>query len=286
MKILYTLVIGSLLISACQQKPKEQKIHSPLNYSLTGQGTRTLVFVHGWCINGSYWDRQVESFKNTYKVLTLDLAGHGKSKVDRKEWTIANYANDVVDLIRQLKLDSVILIGHSMSGNINLLVYDKIPEKAIGFIGIDNLQELGKEQSDSAKAQSEGFIKMLETNFSATAHQFAYFLFSPTTDSTVRYRVMNDIMTMDTVMAAATLRSLFEESLNEAVYSKKLKIPLILINSDVHPVDEDLLTKNAGSGFKIFYIHGTGHYPMIEAPDEFNARLQEALDFIRNSVKK
>lgn len=286
MRIIYALVIGCLLISACQQKPKEQKINSPLNYSLAGQGTQTLVFVHGWCINGSYWDRQVESFKDSYKVLPLDLAGHGKSKIDRKEWTIASYAADVVDLIRQLKLDSVILIGHSMSGNINLLVYDTIPEKVIGFIGIDNLHELGKEQSDTAKAESEAFIKMLETNYTSTANLFANFLFSPTTDSTIRFRVMNDIMASDTVRAAATLKSLYGESLKESVYSKKLRVPLVLVNSDRYPVDDNLLTKNAGSGYKVFFVKGTGHYPMIEAPEEFNTRLQEALDFIRSSLKK
>lgn len=284
MRPFYVLWIFALFLSACG--PADQKIKTPLNYSLTGQGTRTLVFVHGWCINGSYWNSQVDAFKNQYKVLTLDLAGHGRSKVERKDWSIANYANDVVDLIRQLKLDSVILIGHSMSGNINLLVYDKIPEKVTGFIGIDNLHELGKGQNDTAKAESEAFIKMLETNYTTTAHLFADYLFSPTTDSTVRARVMNDILTADTVRSAATLRSLYEESSKESVYSKKLKVPLILINSDRYHVDDKLLTKNTGSGYKVFFVKGTGHYPMIEAPQEFNARLMEALDFIRRNDSK
>jgi pimeloyl-ACP methyl ester carboxylesterase len=264
-----------LCISACGQP---SKVTSPLHYSLTGTGSQTLVFVHGWCINGDYWNSQAEAFKDRYKILTLDLAGHGKSKVQRTEWTMQNYASDVVELLTQLKLDNVILIGHSMSGNINLLVYDKIPEKVIGFIGIDNLHELGKEQNDTAKAESEIFLKALETNFNGTAPMFANFLFSPTTDSIVRARVMNDIMAADTIMAAATLRSLFNESQKESVYSKRLKVPLVLINSDTFLVNDSLLSKNAGSGYKVFYVHGTGHYPMIEAPEEFNTKLREALE--------
>ena len=282
----FGLLYVIFFILACNPKTDQPKITSPLHYTLSGNGSQTLVFVHGWCINGSYWNHQTEAFQNKYKVLTLDLAGHGKSKVERKDWTIASYANDVVDLIRQLNLDSVILIGHSMSGNINLLVYDKIPEKVIGFIGIDNLHELGKEPNDTAKAESEAFIKMLETNYISTANLFANFLFSTTTDSTVRASVMNDILTADTVRSAATLRSLYAESLKEGVYSKKLKIPMVLINSDRYPVDDKLLTKNTGSGYKAFFVKGTGHYPMIEAPQEFNARLMEALDFIRRNDSK
>lgn len=280
------LLFVIFFVLACNPKTDQPKISSPLHFTLSGNGTQTLVFVHGWCINGSYWNNQAEAFKNKYKVLTLDLAGHGKSKVARKEWTMSNYANDIADLITQLKLDSVILIGHSMSGNINLLVYDKIPEKVIGFIGVDNLQELGKEMNDTSRAQWESFFKMLETDYRTAAGQFANFLFSPTTDSLVRDRVMHDILQADTLMAVATLRSLFEESLTEKVLSKKLKVPLLLINSDVHPVDENLLAQNAGSGYKIFYVQGTGHYPMIEAPQEFNARLQESLNFIRSSFRK
>lgn len=245
-----------------------------------------MVFLHGWCINGSYWDHQIEAFKEKYKVLTLDLAGHGKSKVDRNDWSLPNYANDVVELLRQLQLDSLILIGHSMSGNINLLVYDKIPDKVIGFIGVDNLQDLGSEPNEASNAQWEGFLKSMEGNFHLTAQQFAQFFFSPSTDSAVRARVMNDVLSSDTVMAVSTLRSLYEASQKESLYSKKLKVPLLLINSDIRPVNETLLSKNAGSGYKIFYVHGTGHYPMIETPDEFNARLQEALDFIHTYRSK
>lgn len=274
------MAVALFLFLACNPKTDQPKITSPLHYTLTGSGTQTLVFVHGWCINGSYWDPQVEAFKDRYRVLTIDLAGHGKSKVQRTDWTIQNYANDVAELITQLKLESVILIGHSMSGNVNLLVHDKISDRVAGFVGIDNLHELGKEFTDSSRAEGEIFLKMMETNFKATAPLFANFLFSPTTDSTVRSRVMNDIMTADTIRAAATLRSLFTESQKESVYSKKLKVPLVLVNSDMFPVNDSLLTKNAGRGYKVFLVHGTGHYPMIEAPQEFNQRLSEALDYI------
>ncbi|MBX7151611.1 alpha/beta hydrolase [bacterium] len=277
MKFANFLIVFFLLAISCQP---EHKINTPLNYVLTGDGTRTLVFLHGWGINQTYWESQVAAFKDRYRILTLDLAGHGQSKVVRTEWTMQNYANDVVDLINQLKLDSVVLIGHSMSGDVNLLVNEKIPSKVIGFIGIDNLQELGTDLPDSAKAQSEMILKMFEDDYVNTVNQFAPSLFSETTDSTVRKRVVNDILNVDHKAAAATLQSVFLTSTMERKLCEKLQVPLMLINSDIHPISEDLLKKHCKKGYRIFQVHGTGHYPMIEAPQEFNDRLNDALKAI------
>lgn len=277
MKLLSFTVSFILLFTACQTP---QKINSPLNYQLTGHGTRTLAFVHGWGINQTYWEPQVAAFKDRYKILTLDLAGHGQSKVTRTEWTMQNYANDVVDLINQLKVDSIILIGHSMSGDVGLLVNEKISSKIIGFIGIDNLQELGTDLPDSAKAQSEMILKMFEDDYVHTVNQFAPSLFSETTDSTIRKRVVNDILNVDHKAAAATLQSVFLTSSMERKLCEKLQVPLMLINSDIHPINEELLKIHCKKGYKIFLVRGTGHYPMIEAPKEFNDRLNEALNAI------
>ena len=48
-------------------------------YDVRGSGERTLVFVHCWSCDRSYWQRQVEEFTDVYRVVTIDLAGHGQS---------------------------------------------------------------------------------------------------------------------------------------------------------------------------------------------------------------
>lgn len=49
----------------------------------------TLVLVHGWMCDQSYWQQQVPVLSKEYGVVTIDLAGHGKSGSDRQDWTIA-----------------------------------------------------------------------------------------------------------------------------------------------------------------------------------------------------
>ena len=56
-------------------KIKEMRVH----YKSLGDGTTALVFVHGWTCDESSWRYQVPFFKKNYRVITLDLPGHGKS---------------------------------------------------------------------------------------------------------------------------------------------------------------------------------------------------------------
>ena len=53
-----------------------------------GKGDTALVFIHGWCGDREYWKHQVDAFAGDYQVVTLDVAGHGESGKDRKEWTV------------------------------------------------------------------------------------------------------------------------------------------------------------------------------------------------------
>ena len=52
-------------------------------YQVHGEGSLPLVFVHGWCCDKSYWNKQIEYFKMDYMIVTIDLAGHGESDSGR-----------------------------------------------------------------------------------------------------------------------------------------------------------------------------------------------------------
>ena len=71
-----------------------------IHYATHGQGEIALVFVHGWAINRRYWDEQVPAFARTHRVVTLDLAGHGRSGRERKDWSMAAFGQDVRAALR------------------------------------------------------------------------------------------------------------------------------------------------------------------------------------------
>ena len=113
-----------------------------ISYQTCGSGEITLLFVHGWCINQGYWSYQSDGFCSDYKIVTMDLPGFGNSGKDRNNWTIEQFGKDVSEVIEQLDLKQVVLIGHSMGGDI-ILETALNNDKVIALIGVDNFKEVG-----------------------------------------------------------------------------------------------------------------------------------------------
>ena len=245
-----------------------------IDYTETGKADTVLLFVHGWGINRSYWADQEKYFSGRFRVVAIDLPGFGQSGKNRNDWSVEAYGKDVNAVIDQLKLNNVILIGHSMAGDIvaEAAVNDSI--HIIGLVGIDNFKTVGYKLT---KEDKEGFAKALaEMKVNFTEVITGYFnrsLFSPSTDSSVRKRVLYDVTHSDSVIAVAAMEV---DEYDEAGKLAAAKKKLYLINSDVTPTDTAGFVKN-NIPYKIEYIHGTGHYPMIEKTAEFNAAMDKII---------
>ncbi len=279
---IFILTCGDTKQTEKQAPPKTESRDSVKNngvyidYNVYGTGDYTLLFIHGWCINQTYWDEQVESLKSDYRVVTFDLPGFGQSGVNRKNWAIEKFGEDVNLIMKQLKLNNVILIGHSMGGDIAVEAALNNP-KIIALIGIDNFKDVGAEYDQDTKKQISDFMEMLRNNFSEIAPAYAEgSLFHSSTDSLVKTRVMNDFRNCDSVAAISTLEALISYGENESDRLHQLKMKMYLINSNASPTNKSGLD-TTGMEYEVVEIDSTGHYPMIEKPEEFNKLLKQTI---------
>lgn len=250
-------------------------------YTDTGKNDTALLFVHGWCINKSYWTNQATYFGKKYRVIAIDLPGFGESGKNRNQWNTLTFSRDVDSVIKQLDLKKVILIGHSMSGDIVLQAAVDNPKQVIGLVVVDVFKNVKESAPQSAKEKKDyaTAIDSLKHHFKKIA--FEYFnqsLFYTTTTAAVKTRVLNDVAHVDTSIAAACMED--NGDFNEIAKLKAAKTKLYLINSDVEPTDTTHLASNQ-IPFKLLYIHATGHFPMIEKPREFNTLLDKAIADIK-----
>jgi pimeloyl-ACP methyl ester carboxylesterase len=284
MKKLLTLLPVLLIFFTCHKKTSTVLLERggvQIAYNKSGTGDTTLFFVHGWCINKEYWQQQIKFFSPRYTVVAIDLPGFGQSGKLNSSWNFGEYTEDVKTVIEQLHLNNVILVGHSMSGDILLDVSNRYPKMIIGIIGIDNLHEPAGEMTEKQKEEADDFFSLFSSRFdSVVASSMNQYLFQPTTDTAVKQRVMQNILNADSLTAVQVLKSLTFYSQYEKPRMKKLNHKLYLINSDVAPVKADSLTKYCAKGYEVVYVNGTGHYPMIEKPEEFNNALQVVIDKI------
>ncbi len=283
---LFQTVVLLLLFASCKTKDKKEKTDLLSNgvkiaYNKCDGGDTTLLFVHGWCINKEYWEPQLAYFCPRYTVVAIDLPGFGQSGRNRSNWSFDAYAEDIKNVIEQLKLRHVILVGHSMSGDILLKVSNLYPSLVKGIVGVDNLHEPGTPFTAEQVKDNEGFFAMLSAGFDSTVNKYMkQNLFHSSTDTAIVNRVMNNVFTADSVIATRVLQALVEVSQNEKPLMQGLSHKLYLVNSDINPVKTDSLLKYCAKGFHAELVPSTGHYPMIEKPVLFNAALQKLIDNI------
>ncbi len=101
---------------------------SKMAYSDTGNGTQTLIFLHGMGSNQKAWTKNVSELKDNFRCITLDLPGYGLSSPLPSVFEIGSVAQLVIDFISTLQLRSVSLVGHSMGGHISMEVARQAPE--------------------------------------------------------------------------------------------------------------------------------------------------------------
>ena len=96
-----------------------------------------LVFIHGWLLSRHYWQPLIEQLSPHYQCLSYDLRGFGHSQRCQESsgtqqldsgYGLLDYASDLARLLKQLQLENVWLVGHSIGGSIALWAADQLPQ--------------------------------------------------------------------------------------------------------------------------------------------------------------
>ncbi len=241
-----------------------------LAYRSGGRGETTLLFVHGWCIDQTYWDAAMAAFAPRTRVASLDLVGHGRSGRGRTRWTVAAYARDVEAVIDALDLRRVVLVAHSMSGNVALDVARDRPDRVAAIVAVDTLQD-AEAMPPTARQELIGWLR---ADYPAHGQDFAQRLFLPGATGPAVERVKADVARCPAEGAVATLDELFQHPVVERM--AQVRAPVVCINAGLSKADPEGVRKHL-TRYEVVSMPGVGHYPMIEDAPRFHVRLDDAL---------
>ena len=103
------------------------------NVKVKGQGARAMVFSHGFGCDQNMWRFVAPAFEQDYRTVLFDHVGAGGSDLaayERTKYsTLAGYAQDVLELCRELRLEKVVFVGHSVSAMVGVLAAIQEPER-------------------------------------------------------------------------------------------------------------------------------------------------------------
>ena len=246
-----------------------------LEYETLASREPTLVFVHGWLCDRTYWRQQQSAFTDHFGVVLLDLGGHGGSGDQRTDWTIDGFAQDVVAVLEALDLRRVILVGHSMGGPVIAEAARRAPERVVGLIGVDTYQYL-----EAAWLQGQGvpnLVAGLTTDFKGTTSGFVRQMFTPASDTALSDSVLAGMTAGAPAVGIPATKSMFEWYRDRGVASlNAIDRPIWTINSAEYVgTDAEELHRLVPS-IELRLMEGVGHFVMLEDPDSFNSLLLEA----------
>jgi pimeloyl-ACP methyl ester carboxylesterase len=249
---------------------------TPISYEIYGSGEPTLLLVHGWSCDARYWRAQVPYFSKKYRVLVLDLAGHGHSGMQRTRYSMTAFGEDVRAVAEAAGSGRVILVGHSMGGPVIAEAARLMPNGVIGLIGIDTLGNI------EYPLTPEGLKKMtapLEKDFRAGVRQFVGEMISPRTDPLLREWILSDMSAAPPAVALSAMNEMMSQYITgEAAKTfDKIRVPVITVNGDLWPINYEGNRRHMLS-FDAIVLKEADHFLMMDRPAEFNLALEKAIN--------
>lgn len=265
------LLLGALIAEAGEWRVAMSGDGTPVAYTVAGNGAVTLVFVHGWSCDTRYWRQQIDHFSAKYRVVSLDLAGHGHSGLGRATYTMQAFGGDVKAVVDAVGAERVILIGHSMGGVIVAEAASLLPGKVIGVIGIDTLQNV---EQVFPQQQVDGFIASFQKDFPGTARPFVKTMLVKETAPELAQWVTEDMAAAPPAVAISAFREMTGMYMRGDVprLFDELTVPVRCINADLEPTNIEANRRHMRS-FDVKVMKGRGHFLMLERPAEFNRLL-------------
>jgi sigma-B regulation protein RsbQ len=263
MRLLLTLVLAIPLSSLTYGATVDgAKVH------WTGVGTarQTVILVHGWTCDESSWDAQVPVLSQKYRVITLDLPGHGKSDPPKDgKFSMTVFARAVEAVRAEAKADKVVLVGHSM-GTPVIREYARLyPKHVVGLVPVDGIVVIasgaGRGGPNPAAMTGPDGLKAREAMIRG--------MFTPATPAAVEQHVLKMMLAPPEATASGAMIATFDTAdLNGFVTT----VPVLAIYASRPMADRESL-KEAFPNSEYVQVAGTGHFVMLERPEEFNRLL-------------
>ena len=119
-----------------------------IHYTITGTESKTVIMVHGYTCDETTWTEQVPALARQYRVITLDLPGHGKSDSPKDgKFSMDLFARAIEAVRAEVKAERVVLVGHSMGTPVVMRYAHLYPAHVSALVFVDGLMPLPPEQA-------------------------------------------------------------------------------------------------------------------------------------------
>ena len=246
------------------------KLHS----SVSGKGSQAVILVHGWTCDGTTWKSQIPALSDNYRVITLDLPGHGQSGSPRDgKLSMDLFARAVEAVRRDAKTNRVVLVGHSMGTPVILQYARLYPQHAVAMVFVDGPVTMPR----SASGRSFSTEQFSGPNGLKARETMIRSMFSLATTPEIQKHILSMMLGAPAETAVGAMQAMLDPAIwKEEVFTQ----PVLGLYADKSKLVNDQYYITSREYMKTHFpkmdyeeIPGTGHFLMLEKPEEFNRLL-------------
>lgn len=257
-----------------------------LHYETHGSG-RPLVLIGGWRMSTPWWRKQVSVLGQQFQVIALDMRGYGESDKSAHGNRVARHAKDVYDVLDQLDLDKVTLVGWSMGAS-TMMAYAELfgAHRIKSFVMVDQTPrilsdadwQLGLGTGVFPREQLDGFLAGILKDDTAFLRGFLPSMFTPTNAANLTQDelawMLEAVQQMPTAHAVAVLDDHISQDWRPVLPT--IKVPTLVITgrlSTVFPYQSSLYVAEQIPDARVVVFEESAHLPFYEEPERFNSEV-------------
>jgi sigma-B regulation protein RsbQ len=231
------------------------------------------------------WKDVAPAFEDDYRVVLFDHVGAGGSDLSAwsptKYGSLSGYADDVLEICRELELHDVVFVGHSVSAVIGVLAATQEPARFAKLVLIGPSPRYVDDEGyvgGFAREDIEGLLDSLDSNYLGWAQAFAPVIVGADQPAELQEELTNSFCRTDPEIARHFARVTFLSD-NRADLERVTTPTLVLQCSDdvIAPQAVGEYVHRQIPGSTLVLMDATGHCPNLSAPEETVAAITDFL---------
>ena len=235
-----------------------------------------IVFIHGVGLTSEIWQPQLDFFKN-YSTISYDILGHGKSSLTKKNINFDDFSDQLIELINELKVDKIHLVGFSIGSLIARNFATKYNDRLQSLILLGSIYKRSEQQQEIVNQRFEQAKKELKLSRQALKRWFTdkYLENNPDT-----YEKISSILSGNNMVNFLKVYELFVKHKNDENFEKINAKTLIMTGE--HDIGSTIeMSKQLNNVIKdseLKIIKDGKHLCGIECADEVNLFIKKFIN--------
>lgn len=256
------------------------------NVTLSGKGRRALIFVHGFGCDQHVWRHVVPAFESDWRIVLFDHVGAGQSDLSQydadKYASLQGYADDLIEVVRELQLEQPVVVGHSVSSMIAVLAANKAPELFSRLVMVGPSPSYlndGDYPGGFDRKDIEDLLAAMDSNFFGWSSMITPVIMGNPDRPELAGELNTNFCRTDPTIARQFARVTFLSDCREDI--TRLSVPSLIVqcSSDALAplvVGEYLHQRTPNSTLAV--LQATGHCPHLSEPSELIAAMKNWLE--------